>query len=133
MFLKILKKDEEEVINIKELLVKNGHLIIFVPAFMWLYSDFDKKVGHFRRYNKKNLEQILIRKDYEIVKSKYFDLIGIIPWLIFIKFFRKTLSSSNVSLYDKVIVPLEKEIEKFINPPIGKNILLIAKKKNFKA
>ena len=27
----------------------------YVPAFMILYSNFDSSIGHFRRYNKKEL------------------------------------------------------------------------------
>jgi len=107
-----IEKDEEELINIYEILENNGHLIIFVPAFMWLYSNFDRKIGHFRRYDKKNLETILREKGFEILKSKYFDMIGIILWLFFFKILGRTLSSSNVSLYDKIIVPLERKIEK---------------------
>ena len=29
------------------LLKKNGYLVIMVPAFQYLYSDYDKSIGHF--------------------------------------------------------------------------------------
>ena len=35
-------------------LKRGGHLIINVPAFSFLYSNFDKDVGHYRRYSKKS-------------------------------------------------------------------------------
>ena len=31
-------------------LKKNGYLIIMVPAHQKIYSNLDKEVGHFRRY-----------------------------------------------------------------------------------
>jgi hypothetical protein len=39
-----------------DLLAPGGHLLILVPAFNYLYSPFDKAIGHFRRYDKKILK-----------------------------------------------------------------------------
>jgi hypothetical protein len=33
-----------------------------------------------------------------------------------------------VALYDKLVVPLVRPLEKLIKPPIGKNVLLVARK-----
>ena len=49
-----IKNDKKEIDMALKSLKKNGNLIIHVPAFQFLYSDFDKYVGHYRRYNKKN-------------------------------------------------------------------------------
>ena len=49
-----IKKNNDEINNAIFSLKKNGHLIIIVPAFNFLYSKFDKDIGHFRRYRKKD-------------------------------------------------------------------------------
>ena len=41
---------EKEILKAHNALKKGGYLLINVPAFQFLYSDFDKDVGHFRRY-----------------------------------------------------------------------------------
>ena len=47
-----IEDDRFELDTAYNLLKKNGHLIIIVPAFQILFSKFDQRVGHFRRYRK---------------------------------------------------------------------------------
>ena len=47
-----IKDDEKEIKIALKKLNKNGYLIIMVPAFQYLYSEYDKSIGHFRRYEK---------------------------------------------------------------------------------
>ena len=64
-------------------LKKNGHLIIIVPAFQCLYSNYDKSIGHFRRYQKKKKFKYLAKKNkWKIEKMIYFDSIGFLFGLI---------------------------------------------------
>ena len=49
-----IKNDLEEVTEASKKLKKNGYLIISVPAYQTFYSEFDKSVGHYKRYNKKD-------------------------------------------------------------------------------
>ena len=48
-----IENDIKELDQAISKLNKNGKLVIIVPAFSILFSDFDKSVGHFRRYTKK--------------------------------------------------------------------------------
>ena len=43
---------EAEILSAIGRLKKNGHLIICVPAHSFLYSCYDRSVGHYRRYEK---------------------------------------------------------------------------------
>ena len=113
-----------------DILKDNGSIIIFVPALKFLYSDFDKSIGHYRRYNKKKLERLVSVCGYKIIFSSYFDSFGIIPWFLFMKILRNKLSHKSTIMYDKLVVPLLRIIENIVVPPIGKNVLLIAKKYN---
>ena len=54
------------MINALNLVKKNGYLIISVPAYSHLYSKFDEEVGHYRRYEKKDIKTIL--KDVNFAK-----------------------------------------------------------------
>ena len=51
-----IKNDTEEIEVAISKLKKNGHLIVCVPAHNYMYSKFDKEIGHYRRYNKKFFE-----------------------------------------------------------------------------
>ena len=46
------------------------------------------------------------------------------------KILRNKLSHKSTIMYDKLVVPLLRIIENIVVPPIGKNVLLIAKKYN---
>ena len=45
-----------------------GKIIINVPAHQWLYSDYDKAVGHVRRYSPKSLKELLERAQLTEIK-----------------------------------------------------------------
>ncbi len=53
---------------------------------------------------------------------------GKIPWYINFVLLKNQMSSRSVSLYDKAVVPIMRIIENTVVPPIGKNLLVIAKK-----
>lgn len=123
-----VEHDDTELDVIAKSLKSGGHVCIFVPALPWLYSDLDASVGHYRRYYKKELEALVAQNGFTIVHSTYFDSVGIIPWFIFFKLFHKKLSVGNTSLYDRVVVPVVRIVESVIPVPIGKNVLLVARK-----
>jgi SAM-dependent methyltransferase len=120
--------DEGELTFAYDTLKHKGHILIFVPALSGLYSQFDKTIGHIRRYSKQDLSILVQKSGFSIIKNKYFDIIGIIPWYIAFVLMKKILTSGNVSLYDRFIVPVTRKFENIITPPIGKNLLLVGKK-----
>ena len=124
-----IEDDRAELRTIFETLPSGGHACIFVPANSWLMSDFDRRIGHFRRYSKKDLVAKTKEAGFEIVTARRFDFAGVLPWLVTFRLLKvKDIKPGMASLYDKVVVPVEKLTEKYIQPPVGKNVLLIAKK-----
>lgn len=124
-----IEDDAGELQKVYETLEPGGHCLIFVPAFMSLYGAFDEKVGHFRRYTKNELEEKGKNAGFKVVKSKYFDFVGIFPWYIKYKLLKSdSLESGAVTAYDKFAVPVTKQFERFLKFPVGKNILTILQK-----
>jgi len=106
----------------------SGYLLLFVPALSWLFSNADRSVGHFRRYHKKALVKLVEETGFTVEKVRYFDLAGIIPWYVNFVLLKNTFTAGSVALYDKLVVPPMRAFEKTIAPPIGKNILMVARK-----
>lgn len=123
-----VKDDLKELLCVKKSLRNGGYVCIFVPALPFLYSDHDKSIGHFRRYRKKQLYSLLKNAGFEVVDLHYFDIIGIIIWLVIYKILKKKPNPGNVRFYDKYIVPLSYSIESLVTPPIGKNLIIIGRK-----
>lgn len=106
-----------------------GRLFIYVPARMELYSAFDKKIGHFRRYTLKELRAKTMAAGFTIEELRYHELLGYgALWINKLLSNSGDLNPTAVKLYDKLVVPFTNFIEKFIPAPIGKSIYLSARK-----
>lgn len=123
-----IENNKKELSNAYRTIREKGYILIFVPALSWLYGELDNKVGHFRRYHKQELIELVKCVGFSIEKVKYFDIAGIIPWYIAFVLLKKITTETNVSLYDRLVVPVMRIIEREITPPIGKNLLLIGQK-----
>jgi SAM-dependent methyltransferase len=124
-----IEDDEAELRRIAKLLKKGGHVIIFVPALQGLYSNFDKSIGHYRRYSKKTLRHLSEQAGLKVVKTRYMDMPGMLPWWFsFVLMKRTSLVPFLVNTYDNLCVPIIRLLEDLVEAPIGKNVLLIAQK-----
>jgi SAM-dependent methyltransferase len=127
-----IEQDSKTVADLKKILKKDGHLIIFVPAFNFLFSEFDFKVGHFRRYNVEMLKKICEQNDLEVENISFFDSVGFFI-LLFMKFFKidscKKITTKNLIFYDKIFVKINIILDLIFRKICGKNIILIARKK----
>ena len=130
LYINVLEHVEDDVAEMKKVrksLGPGGHLLVFVPALPFLYSNFDEQIGHFRRYTKTSLVSVVEQAGLTIEKVRYFDCLGILPWYVHFTLLKNTMTANNVSLYDKYAIPVNRFCEKLLTPPIGKNLLLVAK------
>jgi SAM-dependent methyltransferase len=123
-----VEHEREELLAAYHALRPGGHLLVFVPALAWLYSNFDREVGHFRRYSRDGLQRVVAHSGFEIVESRYFDVAGVLPWYLYFTLLGRGMGKGSVSLYDRVVVPPMRILEGWIAPPIGKNLLLVARR-----
>ena len=77
-----IKDDHKLIHNAYFSLKKNCYLIINVPAFQSLYNQFDKDVGHYRRYRKEDFKKIFQKLKIKSVHYIYYDSIGYLLNLI---------------------------------------------------
>lgn len=121
--------DRLELETVHRTLREKGRVFIFVPALPSLFSEFDRHIGHFRRYRKREIIEKCQNAGFRVVLSNYFDVAGILPWLLKYRLLKsKTMESGAVQLYDKFVVPVAKPLENFVAPPIGKNLIVVAEK-----
>ena len=58
-----------------------GILALLVPAHPMLYGEFDRAVGHFRRYKKRELREVLQRAGFGLRELRFFSMAATLPWL----------------------------------------------------
>ncbi len=125
-----VEHEREELSAAHAALRPGGHLLVFVPALAWLYSNFDREVGHFRRYSKDGLERVVAHAGFERVESRYFDIAGVLPWYVHFTLLGRGMGAGRgVALYDRLAVPPMRVLESIVRPPIGKNVLLVARRR----
>lgn len=125
-----IENDAEELIKASELLAPNGSLIILVPAHNYLYSPFDKAIGHYRRYNKKMLQKA-VPKNLKQNKLIYLDSVGLIASLMNKLFLKQSYPTiKQISFWDNYIVPASKITDKILFNSVGKTVVGIWQKSN---
>ncbi len=126
-----IENDEETLKNWTKKLKKDGKILIYVPAFNFLFSNMDKKVGHLRRYNIKMLTKIVLNSNLRpLKKARYADSLGFFASLLY-KFINKgdgNLNQNSIVFYDKFLFPISRTGDFFFNRLFGKNIWIIAEK-----
>ncbi len=122
--------DLGEFVKAKGMLKPGGKLLVYVPALPWLYSQIDIDTGHARRYTKKMLREVTTKSGLDVVSLQYFEVVGIIPYLIVYKLLRRrVVTDSSSGFYNKAILPLSLMLHKIMRGRlIGKNLVLIARK-----
>ncbi len=123
--------DAAEMRTAFDLVAPGGSLGVFVPAMSRLYGSLDYKSGHHRRYDKTMLREAVAGAGFEIVELRYLEVAGVVPyWLMYRLLNRQSLSSSSSAIFDRAVVPVSKLIQRLVpNPPFGKNLLLIARRR----
>lgn len=121
--------DVGELALVHRTLAPGGKIFIFVPALQSLYGAFDEQVGHHRRYTRSELVDKCERAGFRIIDSRYFDLLGVLPWWVKYRLLKSSeLEPRAVAAYDRYVVPAARRLEARLRPPLGKNVLLIAEK-----
>jgi hypothetical protein len=65
--------------ELKELLSTDGHMLVTVPAYQWLWSELDDVAMHYRRYTRPQIVNILEKAGFEIEYASYWNAMLLIP------------------------------------------------------
>lgn len=124
-----VEDDQAALKHVVRILKPGGHLLIFVPALQALMSRIDVIHGHFRRYHKLDLLAKTRVAGAQVLSMRYFDLIGVLSWLVVNKLAGSTTFNPRmIDINDRIIVPVSRALEAVVTPPLGKNLIMIARK-----
>jgi SAM-dependent methyltransferase len=130
-----VEDDERELRLAAEALRPGGALLVFGPGLEWLYSELDYKAGHYRRYTLRRLHEIARAAGFEVLSLRYFDVVGVLPYLVAYRLLRRpAISGSTLWGYDRLLVPVSRRLQRAVpRPPLGKNVVLVARKAETRA
>lgn len=123
-----IEDDKLAIENARRLLKTDGNLIILVPAYQSLYNRFDRELEHYRRYNRKRLNQLLANTKLTIRHSQYFNFMGIPGWYVSGKIQKnKTIPKGQMKLYNS-LVPVFKLVDNCLFHSVGLSVISVGTK-----
>jgi SAM-dependent methyltransferase len=115
------------IANVKKLLASGGYLILSQPAYTALYNELNQGLNRWHKHNKLSIKKLL-NNDFEIVKMRYFNLVGLVMrFLSSSSLGFNMINSERQNEYNKV-VPLF-QIEDLAFKQIGLSVITVAQKK----
>ena len=125
-----IKDDHEAILELYRCLKPGGRLLVYVPAFQILYSQMDRHVGHFRRYRRKPVVNLLQTVGFDVSKAYYVDSLGFLATLAYkvVGDRSGSVSSRSVTFYDSIIFPLSRIVDFLAVGSFGKNLAVVATK-----
>jgi len=123
--------------EMRRVLRPGGRVLLFVPAFMFLWGLQDDVSNHRRRYRLPELQRVLERAGFEIERTTYANITFFLPILFVRQLMRvtgiKTESENNinVSAFNGLlgkILGAESWLLKYMDIPFGVSGLCVARK-----
>lgn len=74
-----IEDDRAALRKVHELLAPGGHLVLTVPAHMWLWSEFDAVNHHHRRYARRPLARLVAEAGLSVVSARYYYFWPVLP------------------------------------------------------
>lgn len=132
VYIDVLEHIEDDLIELNQCsrhLYNGGNIIVLSPAHKNLFSPFDISVGHYRRYDKKMLQN-LAGESLKLKKVFYLDCFGLFLNLANRLLLRKSMPSSRqIQFWDGLVVPISKIFDPVFNFKLGKSVIGIFEKK----
>lgn len=111
------------------LLRPGGFFVTFAPAFPFAMSDFDRAVGHVRRYRLDEIRADYVDAGFEIEEARYFNAPGLLAWFVGMRLLRMTpKAGSTLSVWDGQVVPRVRRWESRHRMPFGQSVLVVGRK-----
>ncbi|MFN8580513.1 MAG: methyltransferase domain-containing protein [Gemmatimonadaceae bacterium] len=105
-----------------------GHLIVLSPAFQFVYSPFDKAIGHFRRYTSASLRAVVPAR-LHVVLSRYADALGLLLSIANRFLLRQSEPSRHQILtWDRVVIPTSRIVDHALSSWIGRSVIVVAQR-----
>jgi SAM-dependent methyltransferase len=132
LYMDVLEHIDEDRLQIEtaaKLVRPGGHIIVLSPAHQRLFSEFDKRIGHLRRYNKHTL-RTLMPDGWMEKKLAYLDSVGVVLSLANVLTLRQALPTrSQILVWDRVCVPVSRIVDCLLLGHFGKSVLAVWQKR----
>jgi hypothetical protein len=123
-----IEKDENEMCVATAHLKPGGRIIVLSPAFEWLYSPFDRAIGHYRRYTRKDAARLTVPQ-LTLQRMFFLDSIGFFASLANRLLLRAAAPSvRQIQMWDRTMIPISTYTDRLFGLLFGRSIVMIWQK-----
>ena len=123
-----IEDDEAILSHCARLLRPSAWCVAFVPAHQWLYSRFDRKIGHFRRYGRADARRLMRLESEDTVlelrQFRYVNMPGALGWFLKMRVLESTSIQSKDAEIVGRLVPVIRMLDA-LHLPLGQNAVLV--------
>lgn len=110
------------------LLRPGGVVVLIVPALPALMSDFDRSIGHQRRYHRPQLAAALAAAGLEVERLHHVNAPGVPAWFVGMRLLRMRPGAGPLlRTWDRAVVPAARRLEQRWTPPLGQSLFAAAR------
>lgn len=122
-----IAEDRAVLSNLHRVLESGARLVFLVPFNPKLTSEFDRQVGHFRRYSPGELEAKMTEAGFVVERQFYFNKMGVLAWWFGNRLCRqRTLTRWQLKLYN-LLTPGFRILDQIL-PTRGLSTVVVARK-----
>ncbi len=112
--------------QLAESVIPGGTIVVWVPAHEFLFSDFDRRVGHIRRYTPASLRRTAERAGLDCALVRSVNLLGGLAWWAAMRAGgAEQPNTGAVGLYDRFLVPATRVIDRVVPVHFGQSVLAV--------
>ena len=114
-----------ELNSLMSVSLRPRRIVVLSPAYQFLYSEFDRAIGHFRRYTAGQL-QAITPPGAKVDASFYLDSVGMMASAankLLLK--QKMPGRGQVLTWDRLMVPLSRFIDPLVGRSFGRSVIVV--------
>ena len=120
-----IEDDSGELARATTLLKDGGHLVVLAPAHQSLYSEFDRAIGHFRRYDAATLTAVG-PASLTLERVFYLDSVGMLASFANRAFLKSSQPTpGQIATWDRFMVPVSKLLDPCLGRRLGKSVIAV--------
>ncbi|WP_296458264.1 class I SAM-dependent methyltransferase [Rubinisphaera sp.] len=117
--------------NAARALKPDGKIFLTVPAYQWLYGDWDEALGHYRRYTTRRLQQQTVAAGLKTIKVTHWNsftlpaALGMRTWQKMCPLKRSAEFPRVSAITNQMLIgcaQIERKINQFLNVPCGLSV-----------
>ena len=118
-----IEHDHDELRRAGEMLRSGGSIVVLAPAFNGLFSEFDRSVGHYRRYTTGSLAAAFPRS-LQRARLMYLDCVGFLASFANRALLRQSLPTpSQIGFWDRTMIPVSRLVDPLLRYAVGRSVL----------